>query len=178
METELQRETNEGISPTDSFILTFSFESGFECLGKALQDIQEVIFDTTKPKVECALPTWDVKMKDIVNCWNFWVEDNEEDPRNITILEYEEHRPVFGPFIESLYVTKPMNIRQVNIGSKEQLKWAKIGDYSDDDTVGKVTELLMEYHELFPAKFFELKGIVGNLGLMNITLKPDAQPVK
>ena len=44
--------------------------------------------------------------------------------------------------------------------------------------VGKVAELLTEYQELFPTKFSELKEIVGDLGVMKITLKPDARLVK
>ena len=31
---------------------------------------------------------------------------------------------------------------------------------------------------MFPTKFSELKGIIGDLGVMNIPLKPDVNPVK
>ena len=44
--------------------------------------------------------------------------------------------------------------------------------------VDKVTELLREYQDLFPTKITDLKGIVGNLGMMKITLKPDTKLVK
>jgi hypothetical protein len=44
--------------------------------------------------------------------------------------------------------------------------------------VDKVAELLREYQDLFPTKFTDLKGIIGDLGVMKITLKPDAKPVK
>ena len=37
----------------------------------------------------------------------------------------------------------------------------------------KVAELLHEYKYLFPTKFFDLKGIVGDLGMMKINLKHD-----
>lgn len=40
----------------------------------------------------------------------------------------------------------------------------KIGDYWDDATVDKVVELLNEYQDLFPTKFLDLKGIIGDLG--------------
>ena len=53
-----------------------------------------------------------------------------------------------------------------------------LGDYWDDAMVDKVVELLREYQDLFPTKIMELKGIVGNLWIMNITLKPDAKLVK
>ena len=42
----------------------------------------------------------------------------------------------------------------------------------------KVIELLREYQDLFPTKFTDLKGIIGDLGVMNITLNTDMKPVK
>ncbi len=42
----------------------------------------------------------------------------------------------------------------------------------------KVTKLLHEYQDLFPTKFLDLKGIIGDLEVMKITLKPDAKLVK
>ena len=42
----------------------------------------------------------------------------------------------------------------------------------------KVAELLRKYHDLFPTKFMDLKGIIRDLGVMKITLKPDAKLVK
>jgi len=59
-----------------------------------------------------------------------------------------------------------------------ELKYAMLGDYWDDAMVDKVTELLREYQDLFPTKIMDLKGVVGNLGMMKITLKPNAKPVK
>ena len=48
----------------------------------------------------------------------------------------------------------------------------------DDAVVDKVVELLCEYHDLFPMNFFDLKGIIGDLGVMKITLKLDTKPIK
>ena len=42
----------------------------------------------------------------------------------------------------------------------------------------KVVELLREYQDLFPTKFTDLKGIIEDLGVMKITLKPNANPIK
>ena len=44
--------------------------------------------------------------------------------------------------------------------------------------VDKVAELLRKYHDLFPTKFSYLKGIVRDLGVMKITLKPNAKSIK
>ena len=45
-------------------------------------------------------------------------------------------------------------------------KFVKIGDYWDSATMHKVAELLCEYHDLFPTKFTDLKGILRDLGVM------------
>ena len=44
--------------------------------------------------------------------------------------------------------------------------------------VSKVTQLLQEYQDLFPTKFSEMKGILGDIGVIKIPLKPDAKLVK
>ena len=43
--------------------------------------------------------------------------------------------------------------------------------------MGKVTNILHEFQDLFPTKFFEMKGIRGDLGEMRIPLKPDVKPI-
>ena len=55
-------------------------------------------------------------------------EEQDKDPRNINILETESHREVEGTQNENLYITSPLKIRQVNIGTKEEPKFANIGD--------------------------------------------------
>ena len=97
-----------------------------------------------------------------------------EGPRNITIPESEGECTVVGPLLEIVDVTKPLKLKEVNIGTEENPKLAKIGDYWDDDIVGKIAELLTEYQDLFPMNLSKLKGIVGDLGVSKITLKPDA----
>ena len=52
---------------------------------------------------------------------------------------------VEGPQIENPDIIVPLKTLQVNIRIEAELKFAKIGDYSDDVTVDKVTELLCEY---------------------------------
>jgi len=54
----------------------------------------------------------------------------------------------------------------------------KIGDYWDDGIVDKVANLLYEYEDLFPTKFMELNGIIGDQGIIKIVLKPDAKSIK
>lgn len=105
------------------------------------------------------------------------MEEGEEDPRNISIPKSEGHCEVTGPKVEFPDISKPLKTKQVNIGSKAQPRFANIGEYWDKDIVEKVMELLREYHDLFPTKFSYMKGIVGDIGVMKITLKPDVKPV-
>jgi hypothetical protein len=55
---------------------------------------------------------------------------------------------------------------------------ASIGDYWDEQTMTEIQAMLQEYEDLFPKSFSELKGIKGDLGEMNIELKPKAKTVK
>ena len=73
-------------------------------------------------------------------------------------------------------MTQPLKTRQVNIGSEEKPKYATIGDYWDEEMVRKVTQILHEYQDLFSTKFSEMKGILGDIGVIKIHLKPDAKP--
>jgi len=50
--------------------------------------------------------------------------------------------------VENLDILELLKTRQVNIGFEEEPKFAKIGDYWDEDTVDKVVELLCEYQDL------------------------------
>ena len=83
-------------------------------------------------------------MQDIVNYRNLVREEGEDDLRSVSILESEGERVVAGPPLQEVEVTKPLKLREVNIGTEENPKLANIGDYWDEDIVGKVVELLTE----------------------------------
>jgi len=104
--------------------------------------------------------------------------EEDDDLRNINIPEVEGHREVKGLQIDNLNISAPLKTRQVKNGTKAEPKFAKIGNYWDDAIVDKVVKLLHEYQDLFPTKFSDLKGIVGDLGIMKITLKLDAKLIK
>ena len=73
---------------------------------------------------------------------------------------------------------QPLKIRKVNIGTEENPKFASVGDYWDEATMAKITDLLHEFQDHFPSKFSEMKGILGDLGEMKISLKADVKPVR
>jgi hypothetical protein len=85
---------------------------------------------------------------------------------------------VEGPRVEMPFIGKPIKINKVNIGTEQTPNFANVGDYWDAATIDKITDLLHEYHDLFPTKFTDMKGIKGPMGEIRIPLKPYARPVK
>ena len=75
-------------------------------------------------------------------------------------------------------MSQPLKIIKVNIGTEENPKFASVGDYLDEETMEKITELLHEFKYLFPTNFSEMKDILGDLREMKIPLKPYAKPVR
>jgi len=56
LEMELHHGTVEWDSLRESFLLTFSFEDGFECIDETLQEIKAAIFRTSEEPVEWVQP--------------------------------------------------------------------------------------------------------------------------
>ena len=125
-------------------------------------------------------PNWAIQLEHELECYNFVEEpgDEDENPRSINIPEYEGTREVDGPKLEIPGITEPIKIKKINIGTETEPKFASIGDYWDDEMVGHIADLWHGYQDLFTTKFIEMKGIVGDLGVMRIPLKEDARPVK
>jgi hypothetical protein len=114
---------------------------------------------------------------ELTECYNVAKEEHdEEDTRNIQITEGE--RTVEGLDLEYDVYAHPLKTWKVNIGTKENPKFVQIGGYWNDETVEKIAYLLHEYLNLFPTMFSEMKGIIGDLGEINISLKPDAKPMR
>lgn len=71
-----------------SFLLTFSFNDGFERINEALQEIKETISRTPKELVEWTQPYWSTQLCHVLECYNVIAEE-EDDLQNITIPETE-----------------------------------------------------------------------------------------
>jgi hypothetical protein len=96
----------------------------------------------------------------------------------VNILETEGQRDIEGLGIELPFFGQPIKIKKINIGTEQAPKLQNVGDYWDNDTISKITELLHEYQDLFPTKFTNMKGIKGPMGEMKIPLKSYARHVK
>jgi hypothetical protein len=88
------------------------------------------------------------------------------------------NKDIEGLGIELPFVGQPIKINKVNIGIEKTPKLENVGDYWDDATIIKITELLHEYQEFFPTKFTNMKGIKGPMGEMKIPLRADTRPIK
>jgi hypothetical protein len=85
---------------------------------------------------------------------------------------------VEGPSLDLELFVAPIKVKKVNIGTNDNDKMESIRDYWDEQTVERIIELLRGYNDLFPTTFTEMKGIAGELGEMNIPLKPEARPIR
>ena len=88
-----------------------------------------------------------------MECYNVMGEPDDDDPLDVNIPESKGTRVVEGFGISSDQFLNPLKVKKVNIGSLGNPKFASIGNYWDDETVGKITDLLHEFQDLFPTKF-------------------------
>jgi hypothetical protein len=79
-----------------------------------------------------------------------------------------------GPLLQLEDFTTPINIKNVNIRTRENPKIANIGDYWDSETMEKIIELLCKYSDLLRNTILEMKGVAGEQGEMKIPLRLDA----
>lgn len=62
------------------FLLTFSFEDGFEVINDALQEIKSAIVRMPKEPVEWTQLDWRTQLRHALKCYNVTAEEEEEDP--------------------------------------------------------------------------------------------------
>ena len=163
---------------TQNFIATFLFEINYPTVDQALQITRQKVFEeVSNPPFEQEEDEWTTPLQMLQGYYNINV-DEDDDPRNVNILETGGQRDIEGLGIELPFFGKPIKIKKVNIGTEKTPKLANAGDYWDDATISNITELLHEYQDLFPTKFTDMKGIKGPMGEMKIPLKSDARPIK
>jgi len=128
LETKLRHGTAEWDVLRESFLLTLSFEDGFESIDEALQEIKIAILRTLKELVEWAQLDWSTQLRHTLKCYNV-IAKEEDDPQKITIPKTERQCEVKGPKVVNPDISNPLKTRLVNIGTEEEPKFVKIGDY-------------------------------------------------
>ena len=80
-----------------------------------------------------------------MECYNVTWKPDDDDHHNRNIPDFEGTRIVEGSGVSSEKFLNPLKIKKVNISSPKNPKFANIGDYWDDETIGKIIELLHEF---------------------------------
>jgi hypothetical protein len=160
------------------FTHTSSFADADPEVNNALQLIRDVILQVV-PVAYPADPHTHCQMQSLMECFNIsGGPEDGDDPRNVNILESEGSRVVVPPDAPSDPISHPLRIRKINIRTEDTPNFTDVEDYWDDELISKVTDLLHEFQDIFPTKFSDMKGILGDLGEMKIPLKLDAKPIR
>ena len=101
-------------------------------------------------------------MQSMIECYNLSRELDYDDLQNINIPETEGSQDVAALDVPTYPMNQPLNMRKVNIGTKDNPKFASVRDYWDEEMMENITNLLHEFQYLFPTKFSEMKGILGD----------------
>jgi hypothetical protein len=67
---------------------------------------------------------WTAPLQQLQECYNINV-DEDDDPRDVNILETKGQRDIEGTGIELPFVGQPIKIKKVNIGTEKTPKLAK-----------------------------------------------------
>ena len=71
-----------------------------------------------------------------------------------------------------------IKMKEFNISNDGRPKMVQIGDYWSDKQTTGIANLLKEYQDVFACDYKDLKGIVEEMGKMNIELIPGAKQSK
>ena len=135
-----------------NFKNSVSFEDESPTMDAALQVIKNSFFEEI-PLPRYNMPHWAATFQWKSEYYNISGDQEVDDPRDLHILYSQGNHNIGGPKIESTNFVMSLKTRKINIGLKENHKFANIGDYWDDETVGKIIDLLHENQVLFPTKF-------------------------
>jgi hypothetical protein len=115
------RETTRWEELIQRFRVTSTFEHEYPSIDETLQAIQSKIFleEGTMDVVSvCSAHGFNINVHELLECYNVAKEEqDEDDPRNVQVLETEGERVVEGPELESVAYTQPIKTWKVNIGT-------------------------------------------------------------
>jgi hypothetical protein len=93
----------------------------------------------------CSAPKSSATSQEVLECYNIVGENQEDkDRRNFQVQETRE-RLVEGVDLEYVEYLNPLKHRKVNIGTKDNTKFAHIGDDWNEEMVENIIDLLREY---------------------------------
>lgn len=74
LETELRHGTAKWDILREGFLMTFSFEDGFESIDEALQEVKAMIFRIPQDPLELVQPYWSTQLCHALECYNMTAE--------------------------------------------------------------------------------------------------------
>jgi hypothetical protein len=89
---------------------------------------QKVFEATSSLPMEQKEDKWTVPLQELKSCYNINADD-DDNPRKVNITEIEGQRDVEGPGVELPFISQPIKMKMVNIGTEETLKLANDIDY-------------------------------------------------
>jgi hypothetical protein len=113
IETELHHGTENRYTLRENLYLTFD-QSEYPSVDDALEMVHMKIAEDPLPIH--TQPYWTAQIENDRECYNFTI-DEDDDPRNINILEFEGSRVVAGPILECPKIIEKLKIKKVNIGT-------------------------------------------------------------
>ena len=126
------------------FTCTFEFVDDHPSINASLQVINTNVFED----IHVSMTSFN-QSNAIVQHWmeffNVMGELDDDDPCDVNILESKGTHAMKGFGISSDQFLNLLKVNKVNTGSQENPKFANIGDYYDDETVGKIRDLLHEF---------------------------------
>lgn len=85
LEIKLCHDTAEWDILREGFVMTFSFEDGFERINEVLQEVKVEIFIILQDPLELIQIDWSTLSCHALECYNVTADEEDEDPRNINI---------------------------------------------------------------------------------------------
>ena len=129
---------------------TFSFQDINPKVCNSLQIICDVVLKVT-PVTYPVDPHAHCSIQSMMACYNLLGEPKDDDElRNVNILESKGIRGVAALDIPTESMNQPLRIQKVDIGMIENPKFANVRVYWGKETMAKITDLLHEFHDLFP----------------------------
>jgi len=80
LEKELCHDTGEWDILREGFIMTFSFEDGFDCIDEALQEVKAAIFRIPQDPLDLIQHEWTTQLSHALEYYNVTAEEEDEDP--------------------------------------------------------------------------------------------------
>ena len=93
-----------------------------------------------------------------------------------TFSQFKEGKWLINETKAPEWLDAKVKTKEVDISTDDQPKIVKIGDYWREEQTTEIVNLLKEFQDVFSRDYKDLKGLVHEMGEMNIDIKPYLRP--